>query len=586
MNQAQDPDQQKKNPFRRFTVFVKPHRGRILFVLVFLFFESGLRLVNPMIIQTYVDRVLIDQDKALLYVLMGSFFLVFVLTKIMNFGQQMLSRMITERVVFDVAIRLTRKVMEMPLGFHKHHGVGYLISRITNDISACQQMIVDALVRAISALFTFSIGLAVLFYLNTRLATLSLMIMPVFALTMRMYKGQLQERSHAIQESIAREMALLQEILSGYFTVTLFRRTRWELIRTLRQHKKIILNRFSLFYKEYKLGVAIGAVANMGPILLMWFGYNEVVSGRLSIGEYVAFVAYISMLFGPATTFANLSAELRRAGAPIARIFEILDFKNPIQDPPEPIIFQGLKNKIEFKHVSFTYRDKPDWSLKAFNLAINKGETIALVGKSGSGKTTIANLLARFYDIQGGSIKLDNVDLRLFKVASIRKHIGVVTQDTFLFNDTVLYNLRYGRPDATMEDILSACRKADCLDFIQNLTDGFDTICGERGNNLSGGQRQRISIARTLLVNPSILILDEATSSLDQESTKAIQDAIPHLMAGRTTIIITHRIASLAHTDRIIVMRDGRIVEEGHFDDLMARGEHFRQIAAITEETS
>ena len=566
---------------KRFFQFLKPYKKRVIIALLFTLAGSIIGLANPYITKLLIDEVLINRNGDLLIWLVVITIAVFVVRKTIDFFRSNYLMIIGQRLFFDIAVKLTEKILNLSVNYHKRNGVGYLTSRITDDVEASQSILETGVISVLSNIFTFVVGTVVLFYLNVKLSILALAMLPIYIYSLHFYDGEIEEKSEEIQEAMANEMSILQEILSAHFTLSIFHRIKYELRKIVRIHKEVVDNRFKLFYSQFAISIFINLMTVIIPLIIMWFGVNEIYANKLTVGEYIAFTAYINMIYGPASSFADLHVTLRTVRSPINRIFEIIDMDKEVIEKENPLRLKDIKGNIKFDSVKFNYSEDDSWKLDDVSFSLPPGESIAIVGKSGSGKTTIVNLLSRFYDPKDGKILIDGINIKDAKLSDLRKSIGYVSQDSFLFDETIYNNIKYGNPHASKEEIIEACKKAHCYDFIMSFTDGFETKCGQRGVSLSGGQRQRISIARTLLKDPSILILDEATSSLDSFSEEIIQTAIGEIMQNRTTIMIAHRLSSIKLVDKIIVMDNGKIIDTGNHHDLSQRSEIYAELCKM-----
>jgi ABC-type multidrug transport system fused ATPase/permease subunit len=566
---------------KRFFSFLKPYKKRVLLILFFTLTGSLLGLINPYITKLFIDDVLIEKNRDILIWLVIFSITSFFFRKAIDFFRSKYSMIVAERLFFDIALKLSEKVLNLPISYHKKNNVGYLTSRIVDDVESSQSILQSSVIDILSSLFTFFSGLTILFFLNTKLTILALAMLPTYVYSLHIYDGELKEKSNEIQESMASEMGLLQEIISAHFTLSIFNRIKYELRRIVRIHKTVIQSRFSLFYSQYGISVIIGFMTAMIPLIIMWFGVQEIYSNKLTIGEYIAFTAYINMVYSPASSLASLHITYRTVQAPIDRIFEILDMDNEIIESKNPSKIEKFKGDVSFENVSFEYSEEENWKLSDINFTIKSGESIAITGKSGSGKTTIINLLSRFYNPTSGKILIDGINIRNLKLSDLRNSIAYVSQEPFLFNDSILNNIKYGKLNASTSEVIEASKRANCYNFIMEFPEGFETKCGQRGVGLSGGQKQRIAIARALLKDPPILLLDEATSSLDSFSEEHVQFAINDLMKDRTTVIVTHRLSSIMLADKIFILDNGKIIDSGNHRELSNRSELYSELCKM-----
>ena len=443
------------------------------------------------------------------------------------------------------------------------------MSNVTSDVGALQQAIVDNLISFMTEGVTLVGSLVFMFYLDWKLSLLTLIIVPVVLGLTNIFGKKLRSAGHEVQGRTADITAFLQEVISGVRVIRSFAREAYEFKRFEQENK----NNFDAAMRATKLTAVMGPMvefaAAIAVVIILWYGGYSVVQGYITAGSLIAFLIYAINLSNPVKRLTQVYGNLQKAMAAGDRVIDILETEPHVKESPTAKVLPHVQGDVQFENVQFAY-DEDNLALKGVNLSVKQGQTVAIVGPSGAGKSTIANLLPRFYDVTGGAIRIDGVDVRDVTFTSLRENIGLVPQDTMLFNATVRENILYGRLDATEEEILEAAKAANAYEFIEKLPNGFDTIVGERGNSLSGGQRQRIAIARAILKNPSILILDEATSALDTESEKIVQEALERLMKNRTALVIAHRLSTIKHADHIVVLQQGCVVEEGTHDELLA----------------
>ena len=443
------------------------------------------------------------------------------------------------------------------------------MSNVTSDVGALQQAIVDNLISFMTEGVTLVGSLVFMFYLDWKLSLLTLIIVPVVLGLTNIFGKKLRSAGHEVQGRTADITAFLQEVISGVRVIRSFARETYEFKRFEQENQ----NNFDAAMKATKLTAVMGPMvefaAAIAVVIILWYGGYSVVQGYITAGSLIAFLIYAINLSNPVKRLTQVYGNLQKAMAAGDRVIDILETEPHVKESVTAKALTNVQGDVEFDNVQFAY-DEDNLALKGVNLTVKQGQTVAIVGPSGAGKSTIANLLPRFYDVTGGAIRIDGVDVRDVTFTSLRENIGLVPQDTMLFNASVRENILYGRLDATEQEIIDAAKAANAFEFIEKLPNGFDTIVGERGNSLSGGQRQRIAIARAILKNPSILILDEATSALDTESEKIVQEALERLMKNRTALVIAHRLSTIKHADHIVVLQQGCVVEEGTHDELLA----------------
>jgi subfamily B ATP-binding cassette protein MsbA len=494
-------------------------------------------------------------------------------------------------VVADLRLQIHSHLLELPLGFFATHRVGEIVSRVTNDVSVIQGVLVDAPVNLMRQLVTFFGGVILMFYMNWQLTLIILAIIPPLILISTYYGRRLKQLSTRSQDELANATTVLEEMLSGIRVVKSFAREPYERARYDAQIEEALRASLRQTHVRSIFVPVIAFLSFLAMTVLLWVGGRQVINGVITPGELIAFILYMLIVSSPMAEAAGLYGRVQEALGASRRIFDILDA------PLEPGLSQQtttvpvqLNGQVRFTDVSFRYGVNADADvaeaevaalpvvLRHIDLTAEPGEVIALVGYSGSGKTTLVNLIPRFYDVTQGTIEIDGVDIRQARLSDLRRQIGLVPQETFLFGGTVRENILYGRLDATDDEMQDAARAAYAHDFIMELPENYATVVGERGIRLSAGQRQRIAIARALLKDPRILILDEATSALDTESERWVQAALERLMEGRTSFVIAHRLSTIQRADRILVLSHGEIVERGTHEGLLANGGLYRRL--------
>lgn len=533
-------------------------------------FVAASNLILPWVIKDVVDRVLMDKDVYMLYWVIAAILIVFLIRGITTFGHRFLMGYIGQRVITDLRYSLYKHLQKLSISYYDKRRTGEIMSNLTNDIAALQSAIVENFVSLVQEGLIFIGSFISMVYLQWKLTILCLVIVPLVTGTIRFFGRKLHNSGRTVQEKLADVTSMLQETIQGVRIIRSFNRTDFEIqrfqsvnesnfnatVRTIRQQSQ--MTPFVEFFSAF----AVTAI--------IWYGGMSVINGVMTSGELIAFLMYAINLANPVKRVAEAVGNIQKSLAAADRVFHILDTRPDTiekENAKELVINDGC---VKFKHVKFHYNEGHP-ILEDFDFTAQAGKTIAIVGPSGAGKTTVANILPRFYDVTGGAVYIDGVDIRDVTLSSLREQIGMVPQDTMLFNTTIKDNILYGRLDATDEEIWEAVRAANAEEFIKALPQGLQTMAGDRGVVLSGGQRQRISIARAILKNPKILILDEATSALDTESEKVVQDALDKLMIGRTAFVIAHRLSTIKHADHILVLNNGRIEEQGTHEELISR---------------
>ena len=489
---------------------------------------------------------------------------------------------VQNKMIMDVRNQLFTHLQKLPLSFFKKNKSGELSSIIMNDVSNMRVAFTQSIQSLITEPISILVLLGMLFIINSKLTLYALITVPISAYIITKLGKSIRRKAKRSSLSIAGLMNILQETLTGIRIVKAFVMEKFEIKRFIKENSKY----FSLTFKQENMrnlttpindliGISLG-------VLLLWIGGREViVHGTLTPDGFIRFIIYLFAMLQPARKLGNVMAGIQVGLASAERVFSVTDVESNITNPLNPKPLSELKESIKLTNVSFQYENSDTQLLENISITIPKGEILAIVGSSGSGKTTIVDLIPRFYDVTDGSISIDGVDIRQLSLENLRSFMGIVSQDTILFNDTVANNISYGQSDAKLDNIRDAAEASNALDFINELPDGFDTIIGEKGARLSGGQRQRLSIARAILKNPDILILDEATSALDTESERKVQEAIDNLMKGRTVIVIAHRLSTITKADRIIVLDKGKIVESGTHEELLSMNGKYSQLYNI-----
>ncbi len=559
--------------YRRLLRFVQPYWRLLAAAGIMLVFNSLAGLALPQIVSRVVDGALLQASLAVLNRVSGLLLALFVLQAILGFGETYLLGWVGERVVANLRTMLYAHLQSMPLRFFASTRTGELLSRLGSDVSTIQNAVTDTLLSLLSNALMLIGGVIIIFVMAWRLTLVMLAVVPLAVIGMIVLGRWVRRYSRQVQDALAEVSATAEEALAGVRIVKSFAREPYE----TRRYGDGVERLFNIAIKRVRLGAILGPVISLlafsSIALVLWVGSREVIAGHLTPGQLVSFLLYTMMIASPIAGFTSLYAQLQRALGASERVFQLLDTAPEMQDAPDASDLPTIRGEVRFEGVCFDYGDTAETRvvLSDIDLTAQPGQVIALVGPSGAGKTTLVNLIPRFYDPNCGRILIDGHDIREVKLRGLREQIGIVPQETALFSSSVRDNIAYGKLDATEDEIEAAARAANAHDFISGLVDGYATLVGERGMKLSGGQRQRIAIARAILKGPRILILDEATSSLDSESEQAVQEALERLMRDRTTFVIAHRLSTIVKADRIIVLDAGRIIEQGTHADLLAR---------------
>jgi ATP-binding cassette subfamily B protein len=562
----------------RLRAYLNPYLWQLMLNMLILLSMTGLSLVVPQIIQGVIDQGLKVGETAFLIrsalILVG----IGVGTAVLNLGQRYLTEWIGAHVGYDLRNAMYDRIQYLPFTYHDHSTTGQLINRCIEDVRAVQSFAGDSLVQMVQ-LGVLSVGVVtVLISRNPWLAVIALLPLVPMVMMTTDFGQRITRLFYDVDNTLGDLSAQLQENISGVQVVRAFAREPHEIHRFDQINRSYFNARLKVLGEWSKVMPSTNLLITMGTILILMVGGPLVLQGKMTVGELVAFNAYLLMLSGPVQQLAWLVNAIGESEAGAQRVLEILDHEPEIQSPQGAIELGTLSGRVEFRNVSLCYQDEKIDALSDIELTVEPNQLIALIGQTGSGKTSLVNLIPRFYDVTDGAVLVSGVDVRQVELVSLRRQIGIVLQTSLLFSDSIRENIRYGRSEASDEEVFAAAKAAQAHDFIVKFAESYETQVGERGMTLSGGQRQRIAIARALLMNPRILILDDSTSSVDTQTEKLIQEALDLLMEGRTTFVIAHRLATVRRADLILVMADGRIVQRGRHDDLLSQGGLYKEI--------
>ena len=569
------------NPLLRLRSLVKPYIPQILLSLLILTALTGLSLVVPRIIQQVIDEGIANGEKDLLLnaalLLLG----LGLLTAVLSAFQRYISEWIGGHVGYDLRNRLYDHIQHLSFSYHDHAQTGQLIARCIEDVRAVQNFVGTSIVDLIQIVLILFGALGIMFAANWQLTLIA--ILPIFPLVLMTstFGSRVTELFFNVDNTLGALSSRLQENVTGAQVIRAFAREDYEIDRFDESNRDYYDARITVIHQWSRIMPTTDFLVTLCTILLLAVGGNMVLKGQLTIGELVAFNAYVLMLAAPAQRLTWLVNAAGEASAGARRFLEVLDTKPEIDSPVDAIKLTDLHGEVEFQNVTLTYAGEPTASLVDVSLHAAPNQLIALIGTTGSGKSSVINLIPRFYDVTDGTILIDGQDVRKLDLVTLRKQIGIVLQTSLLFSDSIKENIAYGRPDANDNEIIAAAKAAQADEFIENLPEGYETVVGERGITLSGGQRQRVAIARALLMNPRILILDDSLSSVDTQTEKLIQEALDKLMEGRTTFVIAHRLSTVRRADKIIVMDKGLIVQSGTHDELLKEEGLYREIHSL-----
>jgi ATP-binding cassette, subfamily B, putative efflux pump len=575
---------------RRYLIFVKPYRLQIIGTIIIGILKFAIPLLIPLLIKFVLDDVIGNETLAkdekidkLLWV-MGVMIVVFVVLRPpIEYYRQYFAQWTASKILYDIRDRLFTHMQRLSYKYYSNTRAGEVISRMINDVEQTKTFVVTGLMNLWLDVATILIAAAIMFSMDVQLTFVSLILFPFYAFSVKFFFGNLRKLTRERSQALAGVQSYLHERVAGISVIKSFAIEDYEQTQFDQQNKNFLTKALEHTRWNAKAFAVVNTITDIAPLLVIGFSGYQVLQGNLTIGEMAAFIAYIDRLYNPLRRLVNSSTTLTQAIASMDRVFEFMDEKYDIKDSPDAIELKQVHGDISFRNVSFSYEEDGETVLKKLNIEVEKGETIALVGMSGGGKSSFVSLIPRFFDVTDGEILLDGKDIRSFKVRSLRDKIGMVAQDNILFSESVKTNILLGRPGASDEEVIQAAKAANAHDFIMNLPEGYDTKVGERGVKLSGGQKQRVAIARVFLKNPPILILDEATSALDLESEHLIQEAIEKLAKDRTTFVVAHRLSTITHADRIVLIEHGEIVEDGSHDELMAKQGGYHRLFQVQQ---
>jgi ATP-binding cassette, subfamily B, putative efflux pump len=575
---------------RRYMQFVRPYKWYIIATMIIGIIKFAIPLLIPLLLKYVVDEIIGNATMSMaakttrLWWALVIMLVIFVLIRpIVEYYRQYFAQWTASKVLYDIRNRLFTHMQKLSFTYYSNHRTGEIISRVINDVEQTKDFIITGLMNLWLDMTTIIIALVIMMKMDIKLTLLSISTLPLYAFSVKYFFGRLRQRTRMRSQALAELQAYLHERVQGMSVIKSFAIEEAEQKQFSAQNSHFLTKALMHTSWNAKSFSVVNTVTDIAPIIVIIYAGYQVLLGHITVGTMVAFVGYIDRLYSPLRRLVNSSTTLTQSFASMDRMFEFFDEPYDIADAPNAVDCREVKGDIVFDHVTFAYHKNEPPVLRDISFSVKAGETIALVGMSGGGKSTLVSLIPRFYDVTAGRILLDGVDIRHFRVRSLRDKIGIVFQDSFLFSDSVKENILLAKPEATDEEVIAAAKAANAHDFIMNLPDGYDTKVGERGVKLSGGQKQRIAIARVFLKNPPLLIFDEATSALDLESEHYIQEAMERLAKNRTTFIVAHRLSTITHADRIFLIENGKIVESGTHEELMAKQGSYYHLFTIQQ---
>lgn len=575
---------------KRYLVFVKPYKWKIVFTILIGVVKFTIPLLIPLLLQYLIDDVIngetltreekIDQ---LLLIMGAAFFLFVVLRPPIEYIRQYYAQWVGSKILYDIRDQLFTHLQKLSLRFYSNTRVGEVISRVIHDVEQTKTFVITGLMNVWLDLITIVIAIVIMLTMDVSLTIVAVLLFPFYGLSVKYFYSRLRMLTRVRSQALANVQGHLHERVQGIPIIQGFALEDHEQKEFAVQNQNFLTKALEHTKWNAKTFAVVNTITDVAPLLVIGYASYQVILGDIKIGTMVAFIAYIDRLYSPLRRLVNSSTTLTQAVASMDRVFEFIDEKYDIEDSPSAKALTKVDGKLSFENVSFKYAEEELPVLKSITLDMNQGETVAFVGMSGGGKSTLVSLIPRFYDVTEGVIKLDGVDIRDLQVRSLRDQIGIVLQDSILFSDSVKFNILMGNPHATDEEVIEAAKAANAHDFIMELPEGYDTKVGERGVKLSGGQKQRISIARVFLKNPPILLLDEATSALDLESEHLIQESLTLLSKNRTTCVVAHRLSTITHADKIVLLDHGEIKEVGSHDLLMKEKGYYYDLFSIQQ---
>lgn len=563
---------------KRYLKFVKPYNWQIILTILIGVVKFAIPLFIPYLIKIVIDDIIgaptltdAEKTKQLFLWLGGTVLLFFIIRPPVEYYRQYFAQYVSNKILYDIRENLYGHLQRLGLRYYSNTRAGEVISRVINDVEQTKNFVTIGLMNVWLDLATIIIATCIMLTMDVPLTIVTLLAFPFYAYSVKHFFGKLRDLTRKRSQALADVQSYLHERVTGISIIKSFALEDKEQERFDETNGNFLDKALDHTKWNAKAFAVVNTITDVAPLLVISYAGYQVINSSLSVGVMVAFIAYIDRLYNPLRRLVNASTSLTQSFASMDRVFELMEEPYDIKDKSDAKVLPRIKGEIQFDHVGFSYEEEEDLVLRDVNFTVKPGETVALVGMSGGGKSTIISLIPRFYDVTAGSIRIDGYDIRDIQLKSLRDQIGLVLQDSILFSDSVKSNILMGNPDATDEEVIAAAKAANAHDFIESLPEGYDTTVGERGVKLSGGQKQRIAIARVFLKNPPLLILDEATSALDLESEALIQESLERLASDRTTVIVAHRLSTITHADKIFVIDQGELKEVGSHEELMAQ---------------
>ncbi|WP_100739281.1 ABC transporter ATP-binding protein [Bacillus vallismortis] len=572
---------------KRYMQFVKPYKKQIFVTVLIGIVKFSIPLALPLLLKYVVDDIIqgggtaSDKTTSLFTIMAIMFALFLILRPPVEYYRQYFAQWTASKVLYDIRTNLFDHIQKLSLRFYANTRTGEVISRVINDVEQTKDFVITGLMNIWLDMLTILIVISIMLTLDVKLTLISIVLFPLYGISVKYFYGRLRKLTRERSQALAQVQGHLHERIQGMPVIRSFAIEDHEQDHFNEKNSHFLDKAISHTNWNAKTFAVVNTITDLAPLIVIACAGYFVINGPLTVGTMVAFVGYIDRMYNPVRRLINSSTTLTQSIASMDRVFEFIDEPYELTDKPNAIKAGQIRGEVEFQNVSFQYEKEKENILHDVSLKVNRGETVALVGMSGGGKSTLVSLIPRFYDVTSGRLLIDGTEIRDYEARSLRNQVGMVLQDTFLFSETIRENIAIGQPGAALEEIIEAAKAANAHEFIMGFPEGYETRVGERGVKLSGGQKQRISIARVFLKNPPLLILDEATSALDLESEHYIQEAMDKLAKDRTTFVVAHRLSTITHADKIVVMENGTITETGTHHELMEYDSQYKHLFTI-----